>query len=264
MVDLKKEDYHWEKTSLNGTIPSWSDLINFLAYYEKISMKVASLFSGGKDSTYATFVAMQRGWDVKYLITLVPERSDSWMFHYPCVELTKLQAKAMGIRHVYMKTSGVKEKELEDLKRALSIVKDEIEGVVCGAVASEYQKHRIDMVCEELGLRSFAPLWHKDPEKLLMEEVNLGFEIMLTSVSCDGLSKEWVGKVLDQKSVKRLLELSKKYRFNPAGEGGEFESFVLNCPIFNRRIEFPEFEVVWDDSTNSGFVRLAKDLSSSK
>jgi len=219
-------------------------------------MRVASLFSGGKDSIYAILKAMKAGLEIRYLITIAPKRSDSWMFHYPCVELTKLQAKAMGIKQIFMETRGVKEKELEDLKRALAAVQDEIDGVVSGAVASQYQKSRVDRVCNELGLKSFAPLWQKDPEKLLKEEVSVGFKIIMVSVSCDGLTKEWLGRILDKKAVEELIELSRKYGFNPVGEGGEYETFVVDCPLFRWEVKLPKFEIVWDEATSSGFLKF--------
>ena len=129
-------------------------------------MKVAALISGGKDSALALHQALKRGYDVKYLVTLIPQREDSWMFHYPNVELTDLFAEACGIPLVKAETSGVKEEELEDLRRLLD--KLDIEGVVSGAIASTYQKSRIDRICAELGLKSITPLWRKD-EKMLIE-----------------------------------------------------------------------------------------------
>lgn len=103
-------------------------------------MRLAVLFSGGKDSTYATLLAMKEGHEIRYLVTMLPEKQDSWMFHWPAVELTELQAEAIGIKQIAQKTSGEKEKELEDLKNTLGKIKNEIDGVVSGAIASSYQK----------------------------------------------------------------------------------------------------------------------------
>src|SRR3972149_2443929 len=103
-------------------------------------MKLAALFSGGKDSMYALYRMLQQGHDVKYLVTFKPQRTDSYMFHHPCVELTELQAEAIGIKQIMVSTSGVKEKELEDLENVLEKIKGEIDGIVSGALASNYQK----------------------------------------------------------------------------------------------------------------------------
>ena len=216
-------------------------------------MRLAALFSGGKDSTYALFLASKTH-EIKYLVTIFPESKESWMFHHPCVELTSLQAEAMGIEQIIQKTRGEKEKELEDLKKALERIKDEIDGVVSGAIQSEYQKTRIDRVCKELKLKSLAPLWHRDAEQLLKEEIEEGFEIIMTGVFAEGLDESWLGRKIDLEAVEELKELKKKYGINLAGEGGEFETLVLDCPLFEKKIEILEAEKIWDGETNSGYL----------
>ena len=131
-------------------------------------MNVAVLISGGKDSALALYRVLKRGYNVRFLVTMIPQREDSWMFHYPNVRLTGLFAEACGIPLMKGETSGLKEKELEDLKRLLLNL--DIDGVVSGAIRSVYQKSRLDSLCAEIGLESIAPLWHEDPVKL-MEEI---------------------------------------------------------------------------------------------
>ena len=79
-------------------------------------MRVGALFSGGKDSTYAAYLARQRGDELGCLITLSPARSDSYMFHYPNIRWTAMQAQAMRLPQVTQETKGVKEEELADLE----------------------------------------------------------------------------------------------------------------------------------------------------
>jgi len=221
-------------------------------------MRVAVLFSGGKDSTFATHVALQQGWDVRYLVTLLPKRSDSYMFHHPCTELTKLQAEAMGIRHVAKETAGEKEKELDDLTAALKSVAGEIDAVVSGAVASRYQKDRIEAVCKELGLRSIAPLWGKDQLTLLKDEIGAGLEIVMTAVAAEGLDAKWLGRKIDNNAANELALLNKKFGINISGEGGEYESLVVDAPMFKKKIELGGIEKVWDADTSSGYI-ICKD-----
>jgi len=221
-------------------------------------MRVAVLFSGGKDSTFATAVALEQGWDVRCLVTLLPARSDSWMFHHPCAELTKLQAEAMGIKHVMWETAGEKEKELEDMTAAIKSIKDDIDAVVSGAIASRYQKDRIDAVCKELGLRSICPLWGKDQLKLLRDEIDAGLEIVMTAVATEGLDEKWLGRKIDGDALRELAALQKKFGINPSGEGGEYESFVINAPFFKKKIELGVIEKVWDADTANGYI-ICKD-----
>lgn len=220
-------------------------------------MRLAALVSGGKDSIFAMWKEMKEN-EIKYLVTIFPESQESWMFHHPCIELTRLQAEALGIKQITEKTKGEKEKELEDLKNALSRIKDEIEGVVSGAVASNYQKSRIDRICEELGLKSLAPLWKMDPEKVIKEEIESGFDIIITGVFSDGFDKNWIGRKLDNKAIEDLKNLSKKFGINICGEGGEYETLVLDCPAFNKKIRVLDSEKIWDDKTNSGYLVVKK------
>jgi ABC transporter with metal-binding/Fe-S-binding domain ATP-binding protein len=221
-------------------------------------MKLAVLFSGGKDSTYALYKTMTQGHKVKYLITMSPEREDSWMFHYPCIELTKLQAEALGIKQIIGKTKGEKEKELEDLKRVLEKIKTKIDGIVSGAIASNYQKSRIDKICKELNLKNISPLWQKDPLNLLKEMIANGFEIMITGVAAEGLDESWLGRKIDEKCISELVELNKRYGIHLTFEGGEGETFVLFCPIFSKRIEILDTIKHWDNKTQSGWLEIKK------
>jgi len=223
------------------------------------------LFSGGKDSAFALWVAQMHGWDVVSLLTVLPESRESWMFHFPNVEWTGLQAEALGIPRLLIHTRGLKEDELEELKSALrNLTKAGIDGVVSGAIASDYQRTRLDSVCEELGLRSFAPLWHKDQEQLVREQVDAGFEVIVTACSALGLTEDWLGRRLDQASVDELVKLRGRYGLNVAFEGGEAETFVLDGPMFSGRLEVTRMSKHWfHDSGYLEFegLRLVPDKS---
>ncbi len=201
-------------------------------------MKVGALFSGGKDSTYAAWLASSRD-ELSCLITIFPRSDSSYMFHYPDLDWTGLQAESMGVPQLKETTEGVKEDELEDLKRALARAKDEhdIGGVYTGALASVYQKSRVERLCAGLGLKCFSPLWGVDPSDHLQRIVREGFETIITSVSALGLQEDWLGRTLNADAVEELLFLAKKYRFHAGLEGGEGETFVLDCPAFSQRIE---------------------------
>jgi len=217
-------------------------------------MRVAVLFSGGKDSTFALHVALQQGWDVRCLVTLLPARNDSYMFHHPCVELTRLQAEAMGIKHVVKETAGEKEKELADLTAALKSVAGDVGTVISGAIASRYQKDRVDAVCKELGMRSIAPLWGKDQYKLLKDEIEAGLEIVMTAVAAEGLDAKWLGRKIDNYAADELAALQKKSGINVAGEGGEYETFVTDAPFFKKKIDLGDIAKSWDEETGSGHI----------
>ena len=202
-------------------------------------MNLGVLFSGGKDSVFSAYYFIEQGWNVKCLISLTPMNKDSYMFHTPNISMTKILSKALEIPLISEKTSGEKEKELIDLKKALLKAKKKfnLEGIAVGALASDYQQERVNRICHELNLKTFAPLWHKKPEMLLKEMIDLGFDFRISSVSALGLNEKWLGRKIGLNALNELLELEKKHGLHVAGEGGEFESIVLNGPIFKKRIE---------------------------
>jgi len=217
---------------------------------------MAVLCSGGKDSTLALWMAMREKHEIACLLAMVPKREDSWMFHHPNVKLVDLLAKCVGLPLLKVETSGEKDKELVDLERAMSSIN--VEGVVSGAIASGYQKKSIDRICEKLGLKHLAPLWGENPENLLIDILKHKFKVIITAVAADGLGPEWLGRELDNAAVEELIELSKKYRINPAGEGGEYESLVLDAPFFKSKIKVVEAENVWRGTSGYYLVKRAE------
>ncbi len=217
-------------------------------------MKLAALFSGGKDSAFAIYIAQQYGWEITHLITLVSRSQESYMFHVPNIHLTEVLAEAMNIPLVKQETAGEKEEELEDLKETLSV--PGIDGVLTGAIASDYQWSRINRVSHDLNLRVFSPLWRKDHAMLVKDMIDAGFEIMIVGVYAYGLDEKWLGRILDRDAFKELLALREKYGISPAGEGGEFETLVLNAPYFKKRLVIEEMEKEWH--RDSGSVRVKR------
>jgi diphthine-ammonia ligase len=192
-------------------------------------MRLVSLLSGGKDSTYSTYLAQKEGHEVKDAIIFVPA-TDSYMFHRPNAKEAVKIAEAMGLNPIVKETEGIKEKELDDLKDALLSV--DADGVIAGAIASRYQFERVKRICDELGLKVYTPLWQRDQTEVMEDMLKEGFEIMVVSVSAYGLGEEWLGRIIDEKALEELKKIEEKYRINVSGEGGEYETMVINGPNF--------------------------------
>jgi len=218
-------------------------------------LRVAALVTSGKDSALALYRAIKRGYEVVYLVTMIPQRPDSWMFHYPNIHLVDLFADAVDIPLVKAETAGVKEVEVEDLKKLLATL--DVDAVVSGAISSQYQKKRIDKVCSELGLKSIAPLWHQDPGKLLEELVKLKMETIIVGVYAHGFSPDWLGRKIDSTTISDLVEVNKKYQVSLVGEGGEYESLVLDAPFFKKKMQLIETEKVWEGQSGYLLVKRA-------
>lgn len=219
-------------------------------------MRVAVLATGGKDSTLALQRALSNGYEVAFLTCMIPAREDSYMFHYPNIHLIDLFAEAVEIPLVKAETSGIKELEVEDLKHLIE--KLDVEGLVSGAIASTYQKTRIEQICKQLKLKCITPLWQENPQKILIEILDLKFEVIITGVYAYGFSVEWLGRKIDEDTVKALIELNRQYGVSIVGEGGEYETLVLNAPFFKRKITIVEAERIWKNQRGYFLVKKAR------
>ena len=220
-------------------------------------MDLAALVSGGKDSLYAAYLVSKKN-DIKYIISFISDNPESYMFHVPNVHLVAEQAKVMDVRFLEKRTKGIKEEELDDMKSILKLIADEIDGVVCGAIASNYQKSRLEKICQELHLGLDAPLWHKDQEGLMRDMLKNDFRTIITAVAAPPLDESWLGRMIDEKCLKELIELNKRYGISVSGEGGELETFVLNCPLFSKKIRIMSSQKHWNPHTKSGWLEIRK------
>lgn len=212
-------------------------------------MKVASLFSGGKDSTYAVMRAKEMGRSISCLVALRPMADDSLLFHYPNTWITEILAEAMHLPLVGCSVRGrSKADEVAALEQAVATAKSSyhIEGLVSGGISSRFQRQAIEDVCSRLKLEAISPLWNLDPEAYMNELLDRGFKIMIVSVSAMGLGKEWLGTMIDGDALAKLAALSKRYGFNLNFEGGEAETLVTDCPLYEKRLEVSRARTTWD------------------
>jgi len=212
-------------------------------------LKLASLYSGGKDSTFAIFRAKEMGHQVACLVTMHPLADDSPLFHYPNSWVTEYLADTMQIPLLGFSVSGRdKQDEMKALEEAIAQAKSlyDIEGIVYGGISSNYQKQAFEEICTRQGLAAVAPLWNAEPVKYMDELIERGFQIMIVGVSAMGLEKEWLGRTLDKGALSKLESLSRKYGFNLTFEGGEAETLVTDCPLFAKRLQVKKANAHWD------------------
>jgi diphthine-ammonia ligase len=207
-------------------------------------MRLGVLFSGGKDSTLALHLAADKV-EVACLITVVSENKESYMFHTPNIDITALQAEALGLPLVSVVTEGKKEEELVDLERVITKAQNkyQIDGIVTGAVESVYQSSRIQRICNHLDVWCFNPLWKHDQKALLETLVEKNFKVVISGIFAYPLDEKWLGKQIEPTVIARLMELQSQYGISPSGEGGEIETTVLDAPMFKQRIEILDYSV---------------------
>ncbi len=218
-------------------------------------MKVAVMFSGGKDSCYSVWLMQHQAWEVTRLVTVKPASRESFMFHYPNVEWTGLQAISMGIPQKVVSAGNDELFELEETLQELK-VEERLDGIVTGAISSEYQRSRFDNLCERVGLRSFSPLWHKKPETIVNDLASAGFRVIMSGVAASGLDASWLGKELTTAEWNRLKGIAVKFGIHLAGEGGEYESLVIDAPHFAKAVSIEQSEKVWDGQ--SGYLKIER------
>ena len=212
-------------------------------------MKLACFFSGGKDSTYAIHLAKKQGHDVVCLLSIFVKSEESHLLHYPNLRWTKLQSESMNIPQLtIISNSNETNDELIVMEKLLQNAKEQfqIDGLVHGGIKSKFQKEKFETLCLKLNLVSIAPLWETNPKEYMNQLLDSNFHFMMVTVSSDGLDEQWLGKLITQSDIEVLNNLSDKFGFNLNFEGGESETFVINCPLFSYPIKINKFTKNWD------------------
>ena len=215
-------------------------------------MRLASLYSGGKDSTFSLYLIEQSGHDIPYLVNVVPEDAASWIFHTPNLSVVPSMAESMGKELVTAKSSGTEEGDMEGLRNALDGL--DVEGVVSGAIWSDYQWDRMNIVCGDLGLKLMAPLWRKDQDMLMDQFIDSGIRSMIVGCYAEGLGEEWLGRIIDRQAVEELKAIRTRTGISIMGEGGEYESLTIDSPMHSRPLEIVSSEKDW--SRQGGTMRV--------
>jgi diphthine-ammonia ligase len=226
-----------------------------------------ALFSGGKESSWALYRALEDGHDVRRLVLVHPPAA-SHVYRAPATAVARLAARSIGIPIVDVGLptvdieppdvkAGVASKletgdgaEREPLESALRTLAAEfdggLQGVVAGTVGSEYQAGHLRSMCDDVGCDFWAPLWDADPRELLDSMLEGGLEIFVVEVAAPGFDESWLGRRLDCDALVDLEALHCERGISLLGEGGEFQTIVTQGPHMSRRValEF-EFEREW-------------------
>ena len=214
-------------------------------------MDVAILYSGGKDSTFAIQHAIDKGWNIKYLISVKPTRKDCFLFHFATVEHTKEFAKQLGIPHFYVscrvadpiKEADIVKKIVEKNQKTMKV-----DAVVLGGTGlQETQLKSIQNALRPFNIDVFASHSGEEHDLVMEQMLNKGYEIMITQIASDGL-KEWLGKKITKENFPQLRKDSVKYGFHIGFEGGYADTLVTNCPLFSKQMDVEDMSVIFEDN----------------
>lgn len=205
------------------------------------NLTAISSWSGGKDSCLACYKAIQKGYEVKYLLNFISGDSKRGCFHGIESGLMKLQSELIGIPLVQKEvTADMKKYEEEFIEAVTGLRGQEIKNMVFGDIFLLDQINWVERVCKDIGIIPVEPLWNNKPENIVEEFVDLGFKAIIVSCQADKLDRNFIGREVNKDLIKEL----RSRNVCPCGENGEFHTFVVDGPIFKRKIEILESKPV--------------------
>jgi len=205
-------------------------------------MSYISSWSGGKDSCFACYKAICEGYNMSYLLNFISKEYKRVSFHGTEARLIQLQAEAMGVPLVQKETTwnGYEQEFKEAVK---GLIPDGIKGMIFGDIYLQEHKDWTERVCRELGIEAIEPLWGKDPERVLIEFIDAGFEAVIVSAKSDLFDDKWIGRKVDREFVKYL----KDNNIDICGENGEYHTFVTDGPVFKKKIKITKSKPITRD-----------------
>jgi diphthine-ammonia ligase len=213
-------------------------------------VKVFSSWSGGKECALATYKAISRGHEVLYLLNFISEDGKRSRSHGTKASVLALQAEAIGIPLIQVKTSW--ESYEENFKKVVRELRDKgIEGGVFGDIDLEEHREWVERVCSEVGIKALLPLWGIKAEELIEELLKLKYKAIVVATR---LEENLLGKVLDKALVRQISKLGS----HPCGESGEYHTFVTDGPIFRRALKVTRGESKKID--NMWFCEISAEL----
>jgi len=209
-------------------------------------MKVAVLYSGGKDSTFAIDYCRKKGWEISYLLSVKPTRKDCFLFHFATVEHTPLIAEMLNIPH-HLISCSVADPHQEALLVKEIVEKYPVDAVVLGGTGlQETQIRSVQKALAPLGVKAFPAHFGFEHGNVFKTMIENGYEILITQVASDGLNT-WLGKTITKENFAQLEKESLQYGFHIGFEGGYADTLVLDAPFFSKRLVIETKHAIWDD-----------------
>jgi len=199
-------------------------------------VKVACCWSSGKDSCYAFWKALSGGLDVRYLVSFVSTAGfGKNAFHGVRGELIRMQSEAMGIPIILRETTW--EGYELSFREALGKLREEgIEGLVTGDIDMIEHRTWTENICGEFGLKALLPLWKLDREEILKGFIDNGFVSIVVCLKADALDDSWLGRRINRQFLADIKKYQRIHNLDICGENGEYHTFVVDGPCFQKRI----------------------------
>lgn len=202
--------------------------------------KVIATMSGGKDSMFALHKAVKEGNEIVAAVNTISHEYKRVRFHGLQALMIQLQAEALGMPLFQAETTPEKYKEefIVNLQRAMT---KDTAGIVFGDIHLDDCLLWAKEVSQAVGVEAIEPHWGSNPKKLLADFVASGIKAVIVSTQADILGEEWIGREIDQSFYDDITKLE---GVDPCGENGEYHSYVLDGPLFKKRIKLEKVEKI--------------------
>ncbi|MFQ5711237.1 MAG: diphthine--ammonia ligase [Candidatus Geothermarchaeales archaeon] len=212
------------------------------------TVQIVASWSGGKESCLACYKALLDGFVVSHLLNLISVNGRRCASHGVNPGLMAAQSEAIGIPVVQRRvTWDTWEREFKEAIRGLKQMG--VNGAVFGDIDIQDHRDWVERVCSELEIDAVMPLWSRDPEQILTEFIEEGFEAIVVTTKADIMGREWLGRRIDRAFLRDLRRLGEESGVHLCGESGEYHTLVIDGPMFKRRIEILE----WEETLREGY-----------
>jgi uncharacterized protein (TIGR00290 family) len=212
-------------------------------YYSLYGMKVIVSWSGGKDSSFTLYkIRNDQRYEIVGLLSTFIEESKEITLHGVSIDLIRLQAHSLRLPlyEVYIPKNAPNEVYNRIMAEAMKKFLDVgVEGVVFGDIFLEDVRKYREENLNKIGVKAVFPLWGYDTRELAYEFINRGFRAVVVSIDSEVLDDNYLGRDYNRSFVESLPD-----NVDPAGENGEFHTYVYDGPIFMSRIYYRKSEVI--------------------
>jgi diphthine-ammonia ligase len=207
----------------------------------ELTERYLASWSGGKDSCFACYKAMQSGKNITGLMNCISRDNGRVSFHGIDGRLVEAQAALLGLPLLQKETTPERyeaefKEGVRELGRGYSI-----SGMIFGDIYLDEHLAWVEGVCADIGITAVEPLWGLDTSVLIREFIDTGFRSVIIAGKADVIDREWIGRTIDHDFVDYLM---KKPDVDPCGERGEYHTLVVGGPLFQGEIEITSVEVV--------------------
>ena len=199
--------------------------------------KVLLFWSGGKDSALALHELKNNPhYEVVGLVTTFNREKNRVPFHGIPDTLILEQAKLLKLplQRIFITENADNDEYIKQVTLILSMfAKRGIKTAAFGDInLQDVRKFKEDMLAQ-IDMKAIFPLWGMDTRSVVNKFFETGHKALVSSVLAEKLGYNFLACEFNEDYLNRIPE-----GIDPAGENGEFHTFVTFGPTFKMRVAF--------------------------